>query len=79
MPTMRLEILTPRRWTHLNKEFLKMCTPDWVAAPNYRTVRINAPEVSNGVRLHRVAQVLGLTKRSAMQLHSKALPADAER
>jgi hypothetical protein len=56
-----------------------MCTPDWVAAPNYRTVRINAPEVSNGVRLHRVAQVLGLTKRSAMQLHSKALPADAER
>jgi hypothetical protein len=38
---------------------------DWVRAPNYRTVRINIPGVSartgNGVRFHRVAQVLGLT------------------
>ena len=45
--TMRLEILTPRHWTHPSKNFLRQwLLQDWVRAQNHRTVRINVPRVS---------------------------------
>jgi len=63
--TMRLEILTPRHWTHPSKEFLRQ----WYARigyepQNYRIVRIDVSGASgrtrHEVRFHSVAQVLGL-------------------
>ena len=75
--TMRLEILTPRHWTHPSKEFLRQWSlQDRVLAPNNRTVRINVPRVSararNGVRLYRVAQVLDVTILRSLERRSKA-------
>jgi GNAT superfamily N-acetyltransferase len=62
--TMRLELLTPRNWTHPSKEFLKM----WYSRIGYKPQATESfeilhpelgPRIGNGVRLHCVAQVLG--------------------
>jgi GNAT superfamily N-acetyltransferase len=62
--TMRLELLTPRNWTHPSKEFLKM----WYSRIGYKPQATESfeilhpelgPRIGNGARLHCVAQVLG--------------------
>jgi GNAT superfamily N-acetyltransferase len=60
--TMRLEVLTPRHWTHPSKDFSEaVVRQEWVRATNYRTVRIDVPGLSvrtgNGVRFPRMRKV----------------------